>query len=114
MRIQIKRNKQLACELTLNRIGGNEWEIAFLETQPNFRGQGLAREAMDRAEALADKNGLALIGYIDTQKDGTLGHDDMKAWLKRRGYKQTWYQFDRQWDGKTPKKRVWYRHPKNI
>ncbi len=111
MKIRIQRDGKTACELTLKSLGGGDYEIAYLKTEEAHRGQGLARRAMDKAEALADKNGWNLIGFVDTAKGGTLTHETMKAWLKRRGYQFAWYDFGEQWNGKC-NKRVWFRIPK--
>jgi GNAT superfamily N-acetyltransferase len=111
MKIIIKRDGAKACELTLKRLGGTDYEIAYLITFPAFRGQGLARQAMDRAEALADQKGWTLLGFPDTAKDGTLNDAQMKAWLKRRGYSFAWYDFGKNSFTYGANKRVWFRNP---
>ncbi len=110
MIIKVERDKKAVCKLMLRSQHPGYYEIAYLKTLPAFRGQGLARQALERVEALADRRGWKLIGVADPAKDGALEAKRFSAWLKRRGYVASWFQFRKAKDLKP--KRVWIRHPK--
>jgi GNAT superfamily N-acetyltransferase len=113
VKIAIKRDGKAVCVLTLAKLGGGDYEIAYLRTEKEYEGKGLARLAMERAEQLADKKGWRLVGLVDPDKaQNGMTSEQIKGWLARRGYKPYRYELG-DWHG-TNVKRVMIREPKTL
>jgi GNAT superfamily N-acetyltransferase len=106
MKITVTRSGKVACELTLAKLRGKDWEIKYLLTDPKHRGEKLAARALARAEHLADRRGWRLIGLVDPDRTG-LTKDQIVGWLKRHGFAHDWYAFGPNW-----RKRVLIRTPR--
>lgn len=94
MKITKRIGGVVAGHVTLFKLVGNEWEIGYISVEPQYRGKGIGSELLTRAMSYAVKNGLVLIGFINPERDGGLTHDQIKDWLKRHGFKNSWYCFD--------------------
>ena len=63
-------------------------EIAYLWTHPDHRGKGIASSLIRKAQ----EKFPILIGFFDPADDG-LNYDQMVAWHKKLGFKQSRYAF---------------------
>lgn len=88
MKIRSRRGKQVVAEMLLKRTSCAEYEIAFVWVAPEQRGKGLASKLLERAMKRCE----TLVGYIDPDGSG-LTHQQIKAWLHRRGFRHCWYDF---------------------
>ncbi len=92
MKIQTKIDGKVAASVTLEKRWRSEWEIAYVKVEPEHRGKRLASELLERAKVVANDRQLTLVAFLDP--DGTgLSLSEMKAWLKRHGFKFARYDF---------------------
>ena len=105
MKIQVKRSGVVASEITITRVSRylDEYEIKYLKTAPEYRGQGLASSLIEKAKSKFSP----LVALLDGDGSG-LSYEQMEAWYLRRGFKRARYKFDPMWDKSTKKLNVMY------
>jgi len=85
MILKAQRNKREVAYCKLLQTTCGDWEIAYMHVDPDYRGQRIASQLLQRAKAIAERDGVDLVGFLDP--DGTgLTKEQETEWLKRHGF----------------------------
>ncbi len=95
MKFTKKSGGQIIGELILTRLVGNEWEISYLKVGTVHRGKKIATDLLEKAKSYAIKKGLMLVAFVEPANDGGLTEPQIKSWLVKRGFKHSWYDFNK-------------------
>ena len=92
MNFKIRRAGKVVAEADVKRLGGGDYELAWMGVVAEWRSKGLANILLEKAKSVVAAKGDLLVAFLDPRKGG-LTYEQMEAWLKRKGFKHGRYHF---------------------
>lgn len=86
MKLKIKRSGIIASQLTLTKLKNGNYEIEYVSTLREYRGNGFAGRLIEKAKKFADKELTSLVAFIEPHPASSLDYTQEVDWFIRKGF----------------------------